>query len=296
MGSSRNRRSPVGSAKRDEARKVVHPTRGVGTRTAWLCRRGTRDVSTAARRARPRGHSTACDYGSDAAAALNGRALAMARGALLRGSRRCGCVARLACRTRSTQQTHDTPSRRQRSRGVVGSRLKPGFTPVDRNGKGERSRMWNGFGRVSKWMVLAGFLVGAATPALWGQAQTETPLFRQLHRFDLGLSGIGIFTGSTTGQNYATTTPTPAQAQTVTQTPSNTLGALLTIRYTHSPLVGSRIQLHLRPVYPGLQRHHSRWRADKRLRVFAWLRRAWSFPDQLRDYSFRRGGRRNHGF
>ena len=99
--------------------------------------------------------------------------------------------------------------------------------------------MLNGFGRVSKAALLVGVSLGATAPAIWGQAQTETPLQRQLKRFDLGVSGIGVFTGSSSGENYATSSPRPDQAQSLTQSPSNTLGALVTLRYTKSPLLGA---------------------------------------------------------
>lgn len=70
-------------------------------------------------------------------------------------------------------------------------------------------------------------LLGVIGPVLHAQ---ETALGRQLSRLDLGVSGIGQFSKNTTGTNYLN--------QTLTQSPSNTLGALVTVRYTKSPLVG----------------------------------------------------------
>ena len=57
-----------------------------------------------------------------------------------------------------------------------------------------------------------------------------TALDRQLDRIDLGVSGMGEFTNSVTGTNYLGTK--------LTQQPSNTLGALINIRYIKSPLLG----------------------------------------------------------
>jgi hypothetical protein len=70
-------------------------------------------------------------------------------------------------------------------------------------------------------------------------AQVTAPvtlLDRTLSHLDLGVSGVGEFTNTVTGTvippgsyNYGTT---------LTQKPSTTLGALVTVRYTKSPLVG----------------------------------------------------------
>jgi hypothetical protein len=66
-------------------------------------------------------------------------------------------------------------------------------------------------------------------------AQT-TPLARQLSRVDLGISGSGEFTRDVSGRIL----PTGAANYNVpiTQTASNTLGALLNIRYIAKPYVG----------------------------------------------------------
>jgi len=64
------------------------------------------------------------------------------------------------------------------------------------------------------------------------QTSIETPLSRTLDKIDLGISGIGLFTPSTSG-NSNILTPLAIQ-----QVPSNTLGALGELRYTRSPLIG----------------------------------------------------------
>ncbi len=56
---------------------------------------------------------------------------------------------------------------------------------------------------------------------------------RQLRRLDLAVSGVGEFTKSVSGTNY--------QDVAVTQKASNTLGALVTLRYTKSPLLGAEL-------------------------------------------------------
>lgn len=63
-------------------------------------------------------------------------------------------------------------------------------------------------------------------------AQTEpvSLISRQLSRVDIGVSGAGEFTNTVTGTNYLGTQ--------LTQKPSKTVGALVTIRYTKSPLIG----------------------------------------------------------
>ena len=63
-----------------------------------------------------------------------------------------------------------------------------------------------------------------------GQAEVQTKLSKQLDRTDLAVSGAGYFNSSTTGTNYL--------SQSVTDTPGNTLGALVQIRYTTKPYVG----------------------------------------------------------
>ena len=66
------------------------------------------------------------------------------------------------------------------------------------------------------------------------QAQTQsTALNRQLERLDLSVSGIGVFNRPSTG-----TVTVNAQPTTLTITPGNTLGALITLRYIVKPWVG----------------------------------------------------------
>lgn len=79
-----------------------------------------------------------------------------------------------------------------------------------------------------------GVLMGAMLllNAAGARAQTapETALDRQLARVDLAVSGVGAFTNSVRGTNYA--------GISFSEKPSNTLGALATVRYTAKPLLG----------------------------------------------------------
>ncbi len=63
-----------------------------------------------------------------------------------------------------------------------------------------------------------------------GQATPVTTLDRQLSRIDLAVTGVGQFTGDVSGTNYL--------GKSLTQKASSTLGALVTLRYIKSPLVG----------------------------------------------------------
>lgn len=74
--------------------------------------------------------------------------------------------------------------------------------------------------------------LAASLIAVHAGAQTAIPtaLDKQLNRLDLGVSGFGEFTNSVTGTNYLGTA--------LTQKPSTTLGALVNVRYTKSPLLG----------------------------------------------------------
>lgn len=72
--------------------------------------------------------------------------------------------------------------------------------------------------------LLSGLLVSSASAQVTATA-------RQLHRLDLGVSGVGEITKSVEGTNY--------QGVDLTQRASTTLGALVTIRYTRSPLIGA---------------------------------------------------------
>lgn len=80
------------------------------------------------------------------------------------------------------------------------------------------------------WLGGAVILLGSVLASAQDAAVPVTPLGRQLALMDLGVSGKGEFTRNTTGTTYL--------PQSVTLVPSNTLGALVTLRYTRSPFVG----------------------------------------------------------
>jgi len=80
--------------------------------------------------------------------------------------------------------------------------------------------------RMSLWAAVFSIALCASAAA---QTAT-TALGKQLEKIDLGVSGIGEFTPSNSGTNYIN--------QSVAAVPSNTLGALIQLRYTKSPLIG----------------------------------------------------------
>jgi opacity protein-like surface antigen len=80
-------------------------------------------------------------------------------------------------------------------------------------------------------VLLCAITLFAAGSAHAQVTEPVTALSRQLSHVDLGVSGMGEFTNSVTGVNYLGTK--------LTQQPSNTLGALVTIRYTKSPYLGA---------------------------------------------------------
>lgn len=80
----------------------------------------------------------------------------------------------------------------------------------------------------SRWTLL--FCLSSGLFASAASAQV-TATQRQLGRLDLSVNGVGEFTKSVQGTNY--------QGVAVTQDASNTLGALVTLRYTKSPLLGA---------------------------------------------------------
>lgn len=97
--------------------------------------------------------------------------------------------------------------------------------------------MWNDFFRSGKGNkeCRTGLLLGAmlllSFAKLGAQAATpQTALDKQLERVDLAVTGVGEFTKSVRGTNYT--------GITFSEKPSNTLGALVTVRYTVRPLVG----------------------------------------------------------
>ena len=92
------------------------------------------------------------------------------------------------------------------------------------------------------------FLATAVLATTFGtaSAQQETPttlLGRQLSRMDFGISGAGMFNKNVSGLVVSPAletcgTPTDRQRCPLTQSPSNTIGGVFTIRYIVKPLVG----------------------------------------------------------
>jgi hypothetical protein len=78
-------------------------------------------------------------------------------------------------------------------------------------------------------IVLIGSLSAVA------QSPTTTPLSRQLARIDIGVSGVGEFNTAVSGPILASG---PNLGQTVSAQGSNTLGALINIRYIAKPYLG----------------------------------------------------------
>ena len=79
------------------------------------------------------------------------------------------------------------------------------------------------------WVVLLGCLAAGAGDGM-AQVVPQTALDKQLARVDFAVTGVGEFTKSVRGTNY--------NGFTFSQKPSNTLGALVTVRYTVQPLIG----------------------------------------------------------
>jgi hypothetical protein len=76
--------------------------------------------------------------------------------------------------------------------------------------------------------------LGATTALAQYDESTMPPgLSNQLNRLDLAVSGVGIFNNSSTGTAVVNGVPT-----TVSISPGDTLGALVTLRYIVKPLVG----------------------------------------------------------
>ena len=81
------------------------------------------------------------------------------------------------------------------------------------------------------------FLFFAANLALAAAtAAAQTKLQQQFSHVDLGVQASGEFTSSVSGPP---TIPSPVAGQIVNISPSNTVGALVTIRYSPSPYVGA---------------------------------------------------------
>lgn len=80
------------------------------------------------------------------------------------------------------------------------------------------------------WSVLFCLLATLAGPA--AQAQSSG-LSKQLSRLEVGVSGVGVYNGTGSGVVQINAQPTTVNLRT-----SNTLGALVTVRYTKSAWVG----------------------------------------------------------
>jgi hypothetical protein len=85
--------------------------------------------------------------------------------------------------------------------------------------------------------LLLCLLATLAAPTIKAQDTPESQhpgLDRQLSRVDFAISGVGEFNKDSSGTAIVESQPT-----TVTLSPGNTLGALLTLRYTKSPFIGA---------------------------------------------------------
>ncbi len=67
-------------------------------------------------------------------------------------------------------------------------------------------------------------------------ATPETPFTRQIHRLDLGITGVGVY--NTTVQGPIVPSQATDAGQNVTQFGSNTAGVVVSVRYTAKPYVG----------------------------------------------------------
>ena len=94
--------------------------------------------------------------------------------------------------------------------------------------------MWNVSRLLCAQSLFFCLLLTAAGSTAEAQTSQNTALDRQLSRIDLGIVGLGVFNKNSNGVatvNGKANTP-------VNLNPSNTAGALLTLRYTASPWVG----------------------------------------------------------
>ena len=82
-------------------------------------------------------------------------------------------------------------------------------------------------------LLTAGLVISLVPAGAHAQTTAETPLDRVLSHTDLAIDGAGEFTGNTTGPNY--------QGQTAALSPSTTLGALVSLRYSPSSFKGFEI-------------------------------------------------------
>jgi hypothetical protein len=94
--------------------------------------------------------------------------------------------------------------------------------------------MWNASRLLCAQSLFFCLLLTAAGSTAEAQTSQNTALDRQLSRIDLGIVGLGVFNKNSNGVatvNGKANTP-------VNLNPSNTAGALITLRYTKSPYVG----------------------------------------------------------
>jgi hypothetical protein len=82
--------------------------------------------------------------------------------------------------------------------------------------------------------LLLCLLATLAAPTLRAQESQHPGLDKQLSRIDFAVSGVGQFNKASNGTAIVQAVPT-----TVNLSPGNTLGALLTLRYVKSPLLGA---------------------------------------------------------
>lgn len=88
------------------------------------------------------------------------------------------------------------------------------------------------------WSLLLCLLAALAGSAAQGQTESTipTPLQHQLDRVDLAVSGVGIFNRPSSGPIIRNNQPNGPTSLSIS--PGNTLGALVTLRYVVKPLVG----------------------------------------------------------
>jgi hypothetical protein len=83
------------------------------------------------------------------------------------------------------------------------------------------------------WTLLLCSLATLAATTAKAQESQHPALDHQLDRVDLSVSGVGELNRDSSGSAIVDAVPT-----TVTLTPSNTVGVLVTLRYTKSPFLG----------------------------------------------------------
>jgi hypothetical protein len=94
--------------------------------------------------------------------------------------------------------------------------------------------MWNVSRLLCAQSLFFCLLLTAAGSTAEAQTSQNTALDRQLSRIDFGIVGLGVFNKNSNG--FATVNGKANTA--VSLNPSNTAGALITLRYTKSPYVG----------------------------------------------------------